>query len=87
MSCILEENTNKTVLSTSFVHGTEFMKRRFENIFDARKKKVGVACITGVCSIVILLSGTMRIEENLLQNSAAKDEQNTELQTPTKEEV
>ena len=74
MSCILEENTDKNVLSTSFVHGTEFMKRRFENIFDGRKKKVGVVCITGVCIIVILLSGVMQIEENLLQNSAVQSD-------------
>ena len=77
MSCIMEESVEQNVLSTSFVHGTAFMKRRFENIFETGKKKVGVICITGVAGIILLLSCVMQVDEKVLQRDAEQVESET----------
>ena len=52
MSCIGTDKSGRSVLSTGYVHGIKFIKKRFNNIFNTRKKS---GKIIG-CIITVLLA-------------------------------
>ena len=51
MSCIGTSEISRSTLSTGYVHGVKFIKKRFNNIFHSRKR-IGK---TAVCIMVIFL--------------------------------
>ena len=52
MSCIGTDKSGRSVLSTGYVHGVKFIKKRFNNIFNTRKKSGKVIG----CIIMVVLA-------------------------------
>lgn len=61
MSCISTSKISRTTLSTGYVHGVKFIKKRFNNIYHSQKR-IGktVACI--IVALLIVASGLVGFE-------------------------
>lgn len=61
MSCISTSKISRTTLSTGYVHGVQFIKKRFNNIYHSQKR-IGktVACI--IVALLIVASGLVGFE-------------------------
>ena len=61
MSCISTSKIGRTTLSTGYVHGVKFIKKRFNNIYHSQKRlSKAVACI--IVALLILASGLIGFE-------------------------
>lgn len=61
MSCIGTDRPSISVLSTGYVHGVKFIKKRFENIFYTQKKSgMAAGCIITV--LLVVASGLIGFE-------------------------
>lgn len=61
MSCISTSKISRTTLSTGYVHGVKFIKKRFDNIYHSQKRLgKAVACI--IVALLILASGLIGFE-------------------------
>lgn len=82
MSCIGTDRSGKSVLSTGYVYGVKFIKKRFSNIFNTQKKS---GKLTGSIIIVLLVaaSGIIGFEagRTVYANSKIKIDCGIELRT------
>lgn len=61
LACIGTDRAGRSVLSTGYVQGLKFLKKRFRNIFNVQKKNGRVAmCILGV--LLMVVSGMVGFE-------------------------
>ena len=61
MSCIGTSKIGRSTLSTGYVHGVKFIKKRFNNIYHSQKRfGKAVACI--IVALLILASGLIGFE-------------------------
>ena len=61
MSCISTSKIGRTTLSTGYVHGVKFIKKRFHNIYNSQKRlSKAVVCI--IVALLILASGLIGFE-------------------------
>lgn len=61
MSCIGTDRSGRSVLSTGYVHGVKFIKKRFSNIFNTQKKSgKAIGCVLAV--LLAMVSGMIGFE-------------------------
>lgn len=61
MSCIGTDGAGRSVLSTGYVQGVKFIKKRFRNIFDLRQKG-GAAAACVLVAVLMAVSGLVGFE-------------------------
>ncbi|MCH5255612.1 MAG: hypothetical protein J1F41_11855, partial [Lachnospiraceae bacterium] len=61
MSCIGTSKIGKSTLSTGYVHGVKFIKKRFNNIYHSQKR-LGKAAACVIVTLLILASGLIGFE-------------------------
>ena len=61
MACIGTDKAGRPVLSTGYVQGVKFIKRRFRNIFNIQKKS-GVAAVCILVALLMAVSGLVGFE-------------------------
>ena len=82
MSCISTSKISRTTLSTGYVHGVKFIKKRFNNIYHSQKRLgKAVACI--IVALLILASGLIGFEagRTVYAGSRIKIDSGIELRT------
>ncbi|MCM1058115.1 MAG: M48 family metalloprotease [Firmicutes bacterium] len=62
MSWVEQSRYRGSVISTGYVHGVKFLKRRFDSIFGGGRKKNGVLLAGGAVALVLLIGCILHVQ-------------------------